>query len=376
MHYKEDVNMNTNKKHLVVDKTMMIEEYLERQDTTACIVRPPKFGKTYNHQMLTNFLDITKDCTTAYQSAYIANTPYWKQRNQAPVIALSFQNAKCDTVEQCLSYIKKEIKREIRRHQKALSLKVAKQRLTLSASKDENILVQLLYFSEALYAHYQSPVHIIIDDYDIPLRYAKRYGYQSALSECFDYQALHQRKTDACLLLLGTEVFFEQGEITFYTLKEEGYWNAFGFTRKEIEGVFAFSKPSLYEQLTTMYGGFLIGGRMLYQPYAIVCYYSTAKRILYTPYRSISKHLIEEVDIIDEMLFTFLNELCAWGKAFCTKQIFSRHISLLHRLWMLGYICIVAHENGYFLNITNQETKIELQYLYQKLKERDISSLD
>lgn len=376
MHYKEDVNMNTNKNHLVVDKTSMIEEYLERQDKSACIVRPPKFGKTYNHQMLTSFLDITKDCTNAYQNAYIANTPYWKQRNQVPVIALSFQNAKCDTVEQCLYYIKKEIKREISRHQKALSLKGVKQSLVLPVSKDENILVQLLCFSGALYEHYQSPVHIIIDDYDIPLRYAKRYSYQRALSECFDYHALDHRKIESYLLLLGTEVFFEQGEITLYTLFEKGYWNAFGFTRKEIEGVFSFSQPSLYEQLTTMYGGFLIGGGMLYQPYAIVCYYSTAKRILYTPYRSITKHLIEEVNTTDEMLFTFLNVLCTWRKAYCTKQILSRYRRFVHCLWMLGYICIAAHEECYILNITNQETKIELEYLYKKLQKRNASTLD
>lgn len=376
MHYKEDVNMNTDKKHLVVDKTSMIEEYLERQDRNACIVRPPKFGKTYNQQMLTSFLDIIKDCTLTYQSAYIANTPYWKHRNQAPVIALSFQNAKCDTVEQCLSYIKKEIKREIRRHQKAFSLNETNQKLILPASKDKNVLVQLLRFSEALYAHYQSPVHIIIDDYDIPLRYAKRYGFQSALSECFDYKALYHRKTDAFLLLLGTEAFFDCEEITLYTLLMEGYWDAFGFTRKEIEALFAFSQPSLYEQLTAMYGGFLIGRGMLYQPYAIACYYSTAKRILYTPYRSISKHLIEEVDTTDEMLFTFLKELCALGKAYCTKQVFLRYSTLLHRLWMLGYLCIAVYEDGYFLNVTNQETKIELEYLYKKLKERDASSFN
>lgn len=47
--------------YYTVDKTLMIEEFLDRQSTVTLITRPRRFGKTLNMSMISQFLDITQD---------------------------------------------------------------------------------------------------------------------------------------------------------------------------------------------------------------------------------------------------------------------------------------------------------------------------
>ena len=46
--------------YYTVDKTMMIQEILERKSKVTLITRPRRFGKTSNMLMLAEFFDITK----------------------------------------------------------------------------------------------------------------------------------------------------------------------------------------------------------------------------------------------------------------------------------------------------------------------------
>ena len=47
--------------YYVVDKTMMICDFLERGNEVTLITRPRRFGKTINMSMMAEFFDITKD---------------------------------------------------------------------------------------------------------------------------------------------------------------------------------------------------------------------------------------------------------------------------------------------------------------------------
>ena len=47
--------------YYVVDKSLMIKEYMDRGSEVTLITRPRRFGKTINMSMLPEFFDITKD---------------------------------------------------------------------------------------------------------------------------------------------------------------------------------------------------------------------------------------------------------------------------------------------------------------------------
>ena len=79
-----------------VDKTLMIQEFLERGTDVTLITRPRRFGKTINMSMLSEFFDITKDSKEIFKDTLIMKTPYASEINQYPTIFISFADAKRD----------------------------------------------------------------------------------------------------------------------------------------------------------------------------------------------------------------------------------------------------------------------------------------
>lgn len=370
---KENVIMNTTHNHPYVDKTMMIQEYLDKKDRVACITRPDHFGKTTNFQMLSFFLDNTYDVTEKYQNSYIAQTSYWRQRNQFPVLSLTFQNAKCDTLELCLYYIKKAIELEVERHQTMLGRTLKTSAYLKHIPKDTNVLETLTKLSEELYTIYHRPVHILFNDYDIPVRYAKRYGFTDALWKNFNYRSLIESDNTsliASVLLLGTECLFEDNEISTYTCMENGYATAFGYTEEEVQNLFRHANLSWTSAIKEMYGGFLIGNQSMYSPYAINAYLTSGKRIIHTNYRNTSKHLLEWLKTIDREALSLLQALENTKSILLPSQnIFDSH-SPWKRLLAYGYINITQRRNTHYsIQITNKETEEEILYMIKKLKE-------
>lgn len=75
-----------------VDKTNMIQEFLERKSKVTLITRPRRFGKTLNMSMIASFFDITKDSKPVFEDTEIMNSIYVNEINQYPTIYISFAN--------------------------------------------------------------------------------------------------------------------------------------------------------------------------------------------------------------------------------------------------------------------------------------------
>lgn len=58
---KQDFRIIREKNNYYVDKTLLIQEFLERDAAVTLVTRPRRFGKTLGMSMLAEFLDITKD---------------------------------------------------------------------------------------------------------------------------------------------------------------------------------------------------------------------------------------------------------------------------------------------------------------------------
>ena len=94
-----------------VDKTLMIQEFLERGTDVTLITRPRRFGKTINMSMLSEFFDITKDSKEIFKDTLIMKTSYASEINQYPTIFISFADAK-ENKETVVKYIKTQIQNE------------------------------------------------------------------------------------------------------------------------------------------------------------------------------------------------------------------------------------------------------------------------
>ena len=58
--------------YYVVDKSLMIKEYMDRGSEVTLITRPRRFGKTINMSMLAEFFDITKDSRERYSKILLS----------------------------------------------------------------------------------------------------------------------------------------------------------------------------------------------------------------------------------------------------------------------------------------------------------------
>lgn len=94
-----------------VDKTNMIQEFLERKSKVTLITRPRRFGKTLNMSMMASFFDVTKNSKLVFENTKIMNSDYVYEMNQYPTIFISFANAKRDR-ESIITTIKKQILNE------------------------------------------------------------------------------------------------------------------------------------------------------------------------------------------------------------------------------------------------------------------------
>lgn len=111
MNYRE---LRTNN-YYTVDKTLMIQDFLERGSKVTLLTRPRRFGKTLNLSMLAEFFDITKESFEIFKNTKIMQTKYAAEMNQYPTIFISFLNAKGDE-NNVIKYIKEELLREYERY--------------------------------------------------------------------------------------------------------------------------------------------------------------------------------------------------------------------------------------------------------------------
>ena len=57
--------------YYVVDKSLMIQDFLSRGNEVTLITRPRRFGKTLNMSMMASFFDITKDSRELFKDTAI-----------------------------------------------------------------------------------------------------------------------------------------------------------------------------------------------------------------------------------------------------------------------------------------------------------------
>ncbi|MGL6131270.1 MAG: AAA family ATPase, partial [Fusobacteriaceae bacterium] len=150
-----------------VDKSMFIDELLNKKSKVTLLPRPRRFGKTLNMSMLNYFFNIEgKDSNKElFDDLDISKTDKMKYLGEYPVIYISLKDIKVNNWELCLEKISALIKKEYKKYG-----------LVLEEKRDaqENSLLNL---SEHLYKKYGKKVIILIDEYDTPLVTAYSEGY-------------------------------------------------------------------------------------------------------------------------------------------------------------------------------------------------------
>ena len=276
--------------YYAVDKTLMIEEFLQRQSIVTLITRPRRFGKTLNMSMMAEFFDITKDSKEIFNDTNITKSLYASNMNQYPTIFVSFANAKGDQIN-VVQQIKEQLRNEYNRYEHIFNnlskfeeddyKQVIDGLMSKSDGKLNNIIDALSFLMKILEKYYQRKVMLFIDEYDTPFIEAHVNGFYDKIKNGLASLLHNSLKTSNSLqyaLLTGIQrvakenIFSDLNNLVVCTVKDHTYDKYFGFNEQETKELLEYYDLKLNEDVKQMYDGYHIGNQEIYNPWSIINY--------------------------------------------------------------------------------------------------------
>ncbi len=296
----QDFRKLRERKAYYVDKTQMVEEFLESWYDVTLITRPRRFGKTLNMSMLAEFLDCTKSSGELFEGTRVSDSFVMEEMNQHPVIFLSFLNVRGDCAERMLDQLGWTLKNEYGRYYSAINDGTLSDERRdefnhiyecLSPSKDRkelesSIVSGIVTLSRSLEEYYGKKVCLLLDEYDTPFISANAKGYydeaRGILSEMLT-SALKGNPSLKRAILTGIQrvakenIFSGLNNLIVCTVKDPEYSDCFGFTEEEAAGLLEYCGVEFTEDVRIMYDGYLFGETEVYNPWSISCYAARKK---------------------------------------------------------------------------------------------------
>ena len=393
--------------YYVVDKTMMICDFLERGNEVTLITRPRRFGKTINMSMMAEFFDVTKDAKEIFKDTAIMDTEYAAEMNQYPTVFLSFASAK-NSKQELTKAIKYQLRKEYDRHRQAFETtmtefdadeyqKIRKALLDTENGEIDGIGNTLAFLIEKLEKHHGKKVMVFIDEYDTPFIEAHINGYyeeiRGGLSSLL-HNALKASTSLQYAMLTGIQrvakenIFSDLNNLVVCTVKDQEYAQYLGFTEAETKAVLEYYGLKLDEEVKAMYDGYHFGKEEIYNPWSILNY---ASREVLEPYwvnTSSNKMIRKAMEGRDQAFARGYEELIEKGKLETLVRMETSffEVSSTESLWGLfvnaGYLTIEkvisARDGRYVLRIPNEEVQQEFRDLtasYLNVSESNLSAM-
>ncbi len=276
----------------LVDKTMMIRDFIEYNDEVALVTRPRRFGKTLNMTMLRDFFDITQESREIFEGLTIMDTEYAGLINTRPVIYFTLKDCDARTPEYLAERICDALAMEYEKYFniakrvpeqiafwesfEEMYRKVINGKATLNElSKSVSLLLQTAY------EIYRKPVILLWDEYDTPVMCSYQYGYHDEISDFIanfygstlkGQQFLGQALLTGIQRMVKESIFSKLNNVKVYTVLDKWYAQYFGFTAEETREILEYYGLSLNDDVTYMYDGYCIGGCEIYNPWSILNY--------------------------------------------------------------------------------------------------------
>ena len=277
-----------------VDKTLMIKEFLDERPQVSLFLRPRRFGKTLNMDMLRVFFERTEEDT----SRYFKNKKIWKcgesyreYQGKYPVIFVSFKDVKFKTWEETVDNLADVLKKEFDRHsvlgdslncsksEKEYFSKVLEKRAT-----EVELTGALRELSQMLHEHYGIAPMIIIDEYDTPIQQGHMYGFYDKvvlfMRNLFsgglkDNRHLSYGFMTGILRVAKESIFSGLNNLKVNSILDKRYSEYFGFTSDEIKEMCRYyGVMEKYDEICAWYDGYRFGHTEIFNPWSVINYFS------------------------------------------------------------------------------------------------------
>ena len=269
-----------------VDKTKFIEAVLEDASNVKLFTRPRRFGKTLNMSMLKYFFDVrdSEENRKLFNGLDIEKSRYINEQGKYPTILISLKSIKYETWEESLEQLKSllsNLYNEFEYIRECLNESEIELFNDIWFKKENgeyaNSLKNLTSF---LYKYYKKEVILLIDEYDIPLITAHKYGYYDEIINFYKIFLGEALKTNQYLKMgvltgiirvIRTGIFSDLNNLKVYSILEKKYSEFFGFTEEEVKEALQFF--DIEEELVNVkywYDGYKFGDSELYNPWSII----------------------------------------------------------------------------------------------------------
>ena len=269
-----------------VDKTKFIADVLQDASNVKLFTRPRRFGKTLNMSMLKYFFDVreSEENRKLFNGLDIEKSKYIDEQGKYPTILISLKSIKYETWEESLEQLKSLISNlynEFEYIRESLNESEIELFNDIWFKKENgeyaNSLKNLTSF---LYKYYKKEVILLIDEYDIPLITAHKYGYYDEIINFYKIFLGEALKTNQYLKMgvltgiirvIRTGIFSDLNNLKVYSILEKKYSEFFGFTEEEVKE--ALQSFDIEEELVNVrywYDGYKFGISELYNPWSII----------------------------------------------------------------------------------------------------------
>lgn len=285
--------------YYVVDKSLMIQEYLNRGREVTLITRPRRFGKTVNMSMLAEFFDITKDSRELFKDTAIMKTAAADDINRYPTIFLTFANAK-GSKENIIYQIKSQLMtaydtyahvyEDLKTFERVKFQRISKGLMEEDNDSLDKLTNAISFLMSKCHQYYKKKVMLFIDEFDTPFIEAHINGFYDEL--CVELASmLHTSlKTSNDLqyaMLTGIQrvakenIFSDLNNLFVCTVKDPEYAEYFGFTSDEVKVLLKDYGFVYDDKVRQMYDGYNMGGIDIYNPWSIINYVNQGELIPY-----------------------------------------------------------------------------------------------
>lgn len=273
-----------------VDKTLLIEEIVEKGPKVFLIPRLRRFGKTLNLSMLRYFFEKPEEDT----SYLFKNLNIWKHekyremQGQFPVIFITFKDIKHSSLEKTFEHFRGLLSEEFERHRYLLESEIlsAEEKADYQAilrKEGSQLLCEqsLRFLIKWMYFYHKKPIILLIDEYDAPVHEAyiwKYYGpliefLRNLLSNCLkDSNHLKLGVLTGILRIAKESIFSGLNNVKPFTILNDAFQDKFGLLESEvIELLEDYGLSEKLPEIREWFDGYRIGSCAgIYNPWSVL----------------------------------------------------------------------------------------------------------
>ncbi|EFC44880.1 predicted protein [Naegleria gruberi] len=290
------------KEMLLFDKSLFIEHVLEkRKSQHSLILRPRRFGKSFNLNMLSYFLDINQTATSEklFKDLKIMQREDLCKlhMNKYPVVLISFNGVVSNSLEETRCNILHLLTKLVNEFGYLLNSETLtdsdKQKLLEYQKQTDTFALEHLI--ECLHKHHQSKVVLLIDEYDSPLMGSVYMSFRKEIFEIFAniFSFLKRNESIEFSLFMGIVLLTDMGYLSglnnlcyYSTQSDEIFTTEFGITQPELSSALKRIRgkdyPGLdteFKELNHWYNGYNVDGnsKLVFNMWSLCSYFALGK---------------------------------------------------------------------------------------------------